>query len=144
MTLAKQGDKVKVHYTGRLEDGTIFDSSLRRDPIEFTIGGRELIPGFEKAVVGMNPGQTKKIKIDSDQAFGPRRSDMVIVVSREKLPEDMEPALGEELQMEQPDGALIAARVAEVTPSAVTLDANHPLAGRDLSFDLQLIEIVCE
>jgi peptidylprolyl isomerase len=142
MPLAKQGDTVKVHYTGKLEDGTVFDSSTEREPIEFTIGRLQLIPGFERAVVGMNPGDTKEVKIGQDEAYGPHREEMVAVVARENLPEDVPPSVGQRLEVQQPDGQVIPAWIAAVSDSAITLDANHPLAGKDLTFELQLVEIV--
>jgi peptidylprolyl isomerase len=142
MSTAKPGDKVKVHYTGRLDDGSVFDSSLQREPLEFTIGQQRLIPGFEEAVAGMNPGETKSTTIPADQAYGPRRDEMVLVVERQQLPENVQPAVGQQLQIQPPDGQPIQARIVDVSPSAVTLDANHPLAGQDLTFDLQLVEIV--
>lgn len=143
MTLAQQGDTVKVHYTGKFEDGSVFDSSHQRDePIEFTIGQGRLIPGFEKAVVGMNAGETKNVKIAADEAYGPHREEMTAVVAQDNLPENIEPSVGQQLQVKQPDGQVVAARIIEVSDSSVTLDANHPLAGKDLDFDLQLVEIV--
>jgi peptidylprolyl isomerase len=142
MSLAKQGDTVKVHYTGKLEDGTVFDSSAERGPVEFTIGQRQFIPGFERAIVGMNPGDTKKVAVGADQAYGPHRDEMVVVVAREKLPQGVPPTIGQQLQIQQPDGQTIPARIAEVSESEITLDANHPLAGKDLTFYLQLVAIV--
>lgn len=142
MGSAKPGDTVKVHYTGKLRDGTVFDTSTKREPLEFTIGQRQVIPGFEEAVVGMNSGDSKNVEIAADQAYGPHRDEMVVAVGREKLPEDVEPEVGQQLNMQQPDGQAIPVRITEVSESAVKLDANHPLAGRDLKFDLQLVEIV--
>jgi FKBP-type peptidyl-prolyl cis-trans isomerase 2 len=142
MTLAKQGDTVKVHYTGKLEDGTVFDTSQQREPIQFTIGEQTLIPGFERAVVGLSPGESKNTKIAAEEAYGPRREELVVVVERDRLPEDVEPAVGLKLQMHQPDGQVIPARVVELSDANVKLDANHPLAGQDLTFDLELVEIV--
>lgn len=140
MVAAKSGDRVKVHYTGKLEDGSIFDSSANREPLEFTIGQQEVIPGFENAVVGMSPGDSKTQNIPIDQAYGPRREDMVISVDRKEIPEDIPLQVGQRLRMSQ-EGHQIIVTVAEVTPENVTLDANHPLAGQNLVFDIELVEI---
>jgi len=142
MTQAKLGDTVRVHYTGRLEDGTVFDTSLDREPLRFTIGEGWLIPGFEEAVIGMNPGESKTTVIPADQAYGPHYEEMVIEVDRDQFPEDLEPEVGQQLQILQSDGRAIIVTVTEVSESSVTLDANHPLAGKDLTFDIQLMEIV--
>jgi len=142
MAQAKHGDTVKVHYTGKLEDGTVFDTSVDCDPLQFTIGEGQIIPGFEQAVLGMNPDESKTIKIPTDEAYGTRREEMVMVVDRNQLPADLNPAVGQQLQNRQPDGQTIVVTVTEVSESSVTVDANHPLAGKDLSFDIQLVEIV--
>jgi len=142
MAQAKYGDTVKVHYTGKLEDGTVFDTSLNRDPLQFTIGEGQVISGFEEAVVGMNPGESKTAKVPADKAFGPYRKEMVVVVDRNQFPKHLEPKVGEQLQIHQADGRTIVATITDVSESSVTLDANHPLAGKDLIFDIQLIEIV--
>lgn len=140
MVAAKAGDRVKVHYTGRLEDGSVFDSSADREPLEFTIGQREVIPGFENAVVGMSPGDCKTQNIPIDEAYGPRREDMVISVDRSEIPDDIPLQVGQRLRMSQ-EGHQLIVTVTEVTPENVTLDANHPLAGQNLVFDIQLVEI---
>lgn len=142
MTQAKPGDTVKIHYTGKLEDGTVFDSSMNREPLEFKLNGGQVIPGFEQAVVGMMPGESKTQKIPMDQAYGPYRSEMVIEVSRQQLPADLQPEVGQQLQVQQPNGQAVPVFITEVTDATVTLDANHPLAGEDLTFDIQLVEIV--
>ncbi|MCW3129649.1 MAG: peptidylprolyl isomerase [Methanophagales archaeon] len=142
MAQAKPGDTVKVHYTGKLEDGTVFDTSADRDPLQFTIGEGQIIPGFEQAVVGMNPGESKTIKVLTNDAYGPHREDMVLVVDRNQLPVDLIPEVGQQLQSRQPDGQIIVVTVIAVSESTVTVDANHPLAGKDLTFDIQLVEIV--
>lgn len=141
MAQAKFGDTVKVHYTGRLEDGTVFDSSLSGDPLEFTIGEGMIIPGFEQAVVGMSPGDSKTEHISVDQAYGPHREEMVVVVDRAQMPQELEPEVGQQLQIQQPTGQAIPVIVTDVSTSEITLDANHPLAGEDLTFDIQLVEI---
>ena len=141
MAQAKPGDTVKIHYTGRLEDGTVFDSSADREPLEFTLDGGQVIPGFEQAVVGMTPGESKTEKIPMDQAYGPHRPEMVLEVSRQQMPPELQPEVGQQLPVQQPDGQTIPVFVTEVTESTVTLDANHPLAGEDLTFDIELVEI---
>jgi peptidylprolyl isomerase len=141
MVYAKQGDTVKVHYTGKLEDGTVFDSSVNREPLEFSIGTGSLIPGFEQAVIGMTPGESKTERIEAEQAYGQHREDMVLVVDRQQMPEDMQVGVGQQLQIRQQTGQTIPVVVTDVSDSQITLDANHPLAGEDLTFDIQLLEI---
>lgn len=141
MTQAKVGDTVRVHYTGKLVDGTVFDSSSNRDPLEFAIGSGGIIPGFEQAVIGMNPGDSKTTHIPADQAYGPHRQEMVLVVEREQIPPDMDLQVGQQLQLRQENGYALPVIVTEVEEAQVTLDANHPLAGEDLIFDIQLVEI---
>jgi peptidylprolyl isomerase len=142
MAQAKNGDTVKVHYTGKLEDGTVFDTSIERDPLQFTIGEGRVIPGFEQTVVGMNPGESKTTKIPADKAYGPHRKEMVLVVDRNQFPVDLKPKVGQQLQSRQADGGAMRVTVTDVSESSVTLDANHPLAGKDLTFDVRLVEIV--
>jgi peptidylprolyl isomerase len=141
MVQAKQGDTVKVHYTGKLEDGTVFDSSVNREPLEFSIGTGSLIPGFEKAVIGMAPGESKTERIEAEQAYGQHREDMVLVVDRQQMPEDMQVGVGQQLQIRQQTGQTIPVIVTDVSDAQITLDANHPLAGENLTFDIQLLEI---
>lgn len=142
MTTAKQGDTVKVHYTGKLEDGTVFDSSTERDPLEFTIGTGMIIPGFEQAVLGMSPGESKTQVIAPDMAYGPYLQEMVVVVDRAQIPDEIEPEVGQQLHIQHDStGQLIPVVITDVSGSAVTLDANHPLAGEDLTFDIQLVAI---
>jgi len=141
MAQAKIGDTVRVHYTGKLEDGTTFDTSNNRDPLQFTIGKCEVVPGFEEAVVGMKPGESKTAKVPADKAYGPHRKEMVVVVNRNRFPADMEPKVDQQLQIRQEDGERIIVMVTEVSESSVTLDANHPLAGKDMTFDIQLVEV---
>lgn len=141
MEQARYGDTVRVHYTGRFEDGTVFDSSVDRDPMSFTIGGGHIIPGFERAVIGMCPGDSKTERIDADDAYGARRDDMVLEVRRDRFPENLMPEVGQPLQIRQPDGHTAQAVVARVDEETVTLDANHPLAGIDLIFEIQLVAI---
>ena len=142
MARAKYGDTVKVHYTGRLDDGTVFDTSANGEPLQFTIGSGQIIPGFEQAVVGMNPGESKTVKIPAEDAYGQRREDLIIEVEKSQLPEGLKPEVGLQLQSRQPDGRIVVLTIADVTESHVTLDANHPLAGKDLTFEIQLVEII--
>jgi len=142
MTQAQVGDMVKVHYTGKLTDGTTFDTSLERDPLEFTLGEGELIAGFEQAVLGMAAGESKTTTISADQAYGPHHAERVIDVERHHLPSDLQPEMGQQLQMTRPDGTTLSVMITTVTETQVTLDANHPLAGQDLIFDITLVEIV--
>jgi len=141
MTQAKEGDTVKVHYTGKLMDGSIFDTSSGRDPLVFTIGEGKLIPAFEQAVIGMAQDESKTVEIPSDEAYGPHREELVVVVDRKEFPEDVIPEIDQKLQLTQPDGQKIVVTVTEVSEEKVTLDANHMLAGKDLSFDIQLVGI---
>jgi peptidylprolyl isomerase len=142
MTQAQVGDMVKVHYTGRLTDGTTFDTSLERDPLEFTLGKGELIAGFEQAVLGMAAGESKTTTIPAAQAYGPHHAERVIDIERHHLPSDLQPELGQQLQMTRPDGTTLNVIITTVTETQVTLDANHPLAGQDLIFDITLVEIL--
>jgi FKBP-type peptidyl-prolyl cis-trans isomerase 2 len=142
MVQAKEGDTVRVHYTGKLKDGTVFDTSGDRAPLEFTIGGGQVIPGFEQAVVGMEPGETKTATIPPEEAYGPHREDMVLTVDRDLFPEEINPEPGQHLQVQQPYGRAAIVVVSEVSESTVTLDANHPLAGQPLTFDIQLVDLV--
>jgi len=142
MAQAKSGDTVRVHYTGRLDDGTVFDSSADRDPLELTIGGDRLIPGFEQAVIGMNTGDSKSVEIPADEAFGPYREELVTEVDRSRLPADLVPEVGQKLNMTDVGGRTTVVTVAEVSESSITVDTNHPLAGEDLTFDIELVQIV--
>lgn len=142
MSEAKEGDTVKVHYTGKLEDGTVFDSSEGRDPIEFTIGHRQVITGFELAVIGMNPGEAKTATVSAADAYGPRYDEMVVSVERDQFPAHLDPQVGQRLQIRQAQGQSITVTVTDVSESNITLDGNHPLAGKDLTFDIQLQEIL--
>jgi peptidylprolyl isomerase len=138
---AKNGDTVKIHYTGKLDNGATFDSSADRDPLEFKLGQGEVIPGFEEAVVGMEPGESKSVQVAAKDAYGPHHEELVTEVGREKFPPDMNVKVGQQLELQSTDGRRRVVMVTEVTDSSVTLDANHPLAGRDLTFDIKLMEI---
>jgi len=141
MTQAKKGDRVKINYTGTLKDGTVFDTSAGREPLDFTIGSGQVIPGFEEAILGMSKGEAKTVTIPVDKAYGPRNEEMVIKAPREHVPPDIDPQVGQKLQMGGPNGELIVVQVVAVTDEHVTLDANPPLAGQDLNFDIELVEI---
>lgn len=138
----RTGDTVAVHYTGRLADGTVFDSSRERGPMELTVGRGEVIPTFEEAVAGMEPGEARTITIPADQAYGPRRDELMVSVDRSDLPDHIEPRVGLALEVRQDGGDAAIVRVADVSATQVTLDANHPLAGEDLTFDLELVSIL--
>jgi peptidylprolyl isomerase len=138
--MANNGSMVKVHYTGTLGDGSVFDSSLERDPLQFKLGCGQVIPGFEEAVLSMNVGETKTVTIPADQAYGQRHEELVLVVEKEKIPADLNPAIGDKLQMRQPNGSPVTVVVTEITEQTITLDANHALAGKDLTFELTLVE----
>ena len=140
MTQAKQGDVVKVHYTGKLQDGTVF-AATDHDTVQFRIGEHQVIPGFEQAVIGMTPKESKTVKIPSEKAYGRYHSSKVGVVSREKISSHITPRVGERLEVLQPDGQTAEVRITNVSKSMVTLDANHPLAGKDLVFEIQLVSI---
>ena len=142
MSKVNQGDTVKVHYTGKLEDDSVFDSSLEREPLQFTLGKGQLIPGFEDAVIGMEPGDKKSVKIPVDKAYGPRRDDMMVKVKKDEFPNDVDPEVGQQLQVSQSNGQAFNVIVTDIGDEEVTLDANHPLAGQDLVFDIELIDIV--
>lgn len=142
MASAKSGDTVKVHYAGTLSDGTVFDSSQDREPLEFTIGQNMVIPGFENGIVGMNEGDSREIPIPAAEAYGAYNENLVAAVPRSQVPAEMELELGMILQVRSPEGALARAMVRQITDAEVTLDLNHPLAGQDLVFQVQLVKIV--
>lgn len=141
MGQAKVGDTVRVHYTGKLNDGTVFDSSLEREPLEFSLGSGQVIPGFEQAVIGMSPGESKTQEIQSNEAYGPHRPEMVASVDRQQIPDDLPIALGQQLQLQHSSGQVIPVVVTAVEEAMVTLDGNHPLAGEDLVFNIELVDL---
>jgi peptidylprolyl isomerase len=141
MSQAKEGDAVKVHYTGKLQDGTVFDSSREREPLQVTIGEKTLIPGFEKSLVGMEEGQSKTVTLEPSEAYGEKRTDLVVDVNKSNFPEHITPKVGERLQVKQPDGSLVNVTITNIADDMVTLDANHPLAGETLVFDIELVKI---
>ena len=142
MSQVKSGDKVKVHYTGKLEDGTVFDSSREREPFEFTVGSGNVIPGFDAGVIGMNIGDQKTVAVPPNQAYGESREELIAQVKSGVFPENITPEIGQQLQMEQSNGQPINVVVAKIEGDTVTLDANHPLAGKTLVFEIELVAIV--
>ncbi|HEX8143056.1 MAG TPA: peptidylprolyl isomerase [Pyrinomonadaceae bacterium] len=138
---AKKGDTAQVHYTGRLEDGQVFDSSEGGEPLEFEIGAGRVIPGFDEGVRGMNEGDKKRIEIEADDAYGQRIEALVQQIGREGLNLDHEPQVGMQLSLQLPDGNEIPVTITEVTKDSITLDANHPLAGQKLIFDIELVNL---
>ena len=141
MTQAKSGDTVRIHYTGTLTDGSTFDSSAGRDPLEFQIGSGQVIPGFDSAVSGMTVGEKKQVEIPADEAYGQPNPQAMQAVPRAEIPADIPLEVGTQLQVQTPTGQVMPVTVTEVTETEVTLDANHPLAGKDLTFDIELVEI---
>ncbi len=142
MAQAKTGDTVQIHYTGKLADGTVFDTSRDRHPLQFTIGKGQLIAGFEQAVIGMNTGESKTAVIPADRAYGPRLDESVVEVDRKHLPPGLNAEVGQRLEITQTDDQTILVTVAAVSEASMTLDANHPLAGKDLTFDIELVKIL--
>lgn len=141
MTAAKSGDTVRIHYTGTLSDGSVFDSSEGRDPLEFTLGSGQVIPGFDNGVTGMTVGEKKTIEIPSDEAYGPVHEEARQDVPRAQIPAEIPLEVGIQLQMQSPTGQVVPVTVVAITEESVTLDANHPLAGKDLTFALELVSI---
>ena len=141
MAQAKPGDTVKIHYTGRLGDGKVFKRACESNPLQFKIGKSMLMRAFEQKVVGMKPGESRTIKVTADKAYGPRHEEMVVAVDRKEFPDNVKPYVGLELDICQQDGKVFPAKVIEVSESSVTLDANHPLAGKALIFDIELVEL---
>lgn len=142
MSQVKSGDKVKVHYKGTLNDGSVFDSSEGREPLEFVVGSGQVIPGFDNAVMGLAVGESKSVNIPSEEAYGPYQENMVLAIEKDKFPEGLNLTVGEQLQIPSQSGQPIVVVIKEVADDKVTLDANHPLAGEDLNFNIELVEIV--
>jgi len=142
MESAKDGDVVRVHYICKLEDGEVLDSSVERAPLVFEIGGSHIMPFFERVVVGMRPGELRIAEMPAHEAFGPHREEKVVVVEREAFPSEVEPAVGMQLKSCRDDGKTIIITVTDITESSVTLDVNHPLAGKALIFEVMLEDIV--
>lgn len=141
MSQAKSGDSVKIHYTGTLDDGTQFDSSAGRDPLGFELGSGQVIPGFDKAVDGMAVGESKTVNIPAEDAYGTHRAEMVQDVPKSALPDDLEPSEGMALQAQGPDGQVVNLVITDVKDDSITVDGNHPLAGKALNFDIELVAI---
>lgn len=142
MAQVKTGDKIKVHYHGKLTNGETFDSSTGREPLEFEVGSGMVIPGFDEGVTGMTVGEKKTVNIPFAEAYGPKNPEMVIEMPKDRFPEDMQVEVGMPLMMSDQQGQQFQVTIAEIKEEAVMLDANHPLAGQDLIFDLELVEIV--
>lgn len=141
MSKVKENDTVRIHYTGKLTNGEVFDSSVDREPLEFTVGKGQMIPGMEKGVLDMEVEEKKTLNIPSSEAYGERNEQMMQEVPKTQLPEDLKPEVGQGLISQTPDGKEFQVTVAEVKDDAIVVDANHPLAGKDLVFDIQLVEI---
>jgi peptidylprolyl isomerase len=139
---AKNGNIVKVDYTGRYSDGTQFDTSIGKEPLKFTIGAEQVIPGFEEAVIGMKVGESKTVTIPADKAYGQRNEGLVEEVSRDLLSPTVTPTIGMQLYVTQEDGSKVYVVITALTDTTMTLDANNPMAGKDLTFDITLVEIV--
>jgi len=142
MPHAREGDTVHIHYTGRLKDGTVFETSTRGEPLRFHIGNDELLPAIQQTVIGMEVGESRTVTVPSAEAYGPRRDDMLMSVDRDRLPDGFVPAPGMILEVHRGDGRAIPVVVTSVEDDQVTLDGNHPLAGHDLDIDINLIEIL--
>jgi len=141
---AKPGDTVKVDYTGKLEDGTVFDSSIGKTPLEFTIGGGQVISGFENAVLGMKVGESKTVNLPPEEAYGAHRDDLVVTVDKSQLNPGVNFAIGQQLTGKYADGTPATVVIVAVTETTVTVDGNHPLAGKTLTFDIKLLSIISE
>lgn len=142
MAQVKSGDKIKVHYHGKLDSGETFDSSAGREPLEFEVGSGQVIKGFDEGVTGMTPGEKKTINIPFAEAYGPKNPEMIIEMPKDRFPKDMEIEVGMPLGMSDQEGHQFQVTIVEIKDAVVILDANHPLAGQDLTFDLELVEIV--
>jgi peptidylprolyl isomerase len=142
MAQANSGDTVKIAYTGKLNDGTVFDSSEGRDPLEFVIGENTIIPTLEASVIGMSIGDKATVEVTAENAYGPHQPDAIQTVERSMIPAEVELAIGAQLQATAPDGQVLVLTVAAIEETTVTLDGNHPLAGQDLTFDIELMEVV--
>jgi peptidylprolyl isomerase len=142
MTKAKSGDTVKIQYTGRLDDNSVFETSVDRDPIQLIIGQGRTIPALEEAIIGMETGESKTVEISAEQAYGAYHEELVHTVSRKVLPADMEPKIGKRLKATSMDGLAFSVTIRDISEKSVTMDANHPLAGKDLTFDIELVAIL--
>lgn len=141
MTRAQKGHTVAVHYTGKLADGTLFDSSREREPIQFVLGEPGIIPGFQDAVEGLQPGERVVRSIPAEQAYGDWRPELQVRVERSRLPEELSVKIGQHLQLSREDGREFTAKVSGIQDDSITIDANHPLAGKELTFDIELVSV---
>ena len=141
MKKAQVGDLVSVHYTGKLENGEIFDSSKERDPLEFTIGNKEFLTGFEDGVIGMQPGESKSVTLEPENAFGDRREGLLLEFPKKEFPQDITPTVGLQLKISNASGANMPVVITDIGEESVTLDGNHPMAGHTIVFDIELVEI---
>lgn len=141
MQAVKNGDTVRVHYHGRLTNGTTFDSSEGREPLEFKVGAGMVIKGFDNGVMDMKVGEKKTVNIPVEEAYGPKDAKLLMDFPKDRIPADLNPQLGMDLQMSNPEGQIFQVKVAAIGPDSITLDANHPLAGEALVFDIELVEI---
>lgn len=141
LIVAKNGNIIKVHYTGTLKDGTVFDTSIGRQPLEFTLGAGQLIPGFEKAVRGMGVGQSKIVTMPPEEAYGPFREDLVFIIDKDELPNNSDPEVGQQVQIKLAGDVSTSAVITDISETTITVDANHHLAGKDLTFEIQIVEI---
>lgn len=141
MSKAKTNDTVKVHYTGKLTSGEVFDSSVNREPLQFVLGSGQMIPGFDSAVNGMELNEKKTVTISSEQAYGPTSEELIQDIPKAQLPEDLKPEVGQTLVATGPEGQQTQVLVTEVSDASIKIDANHPLAGKDLVFEIELVEI---
>jgi FKBP-type peptidyl-prolyl cis-trans isomerase 2 len=142
MTQAKMGDTVKVHYKGKLDTGILFDTTEGSDPLQFTIGSKSLIQGFEEAVVGMSPGESKIVDIPPEKGYGRYRDDRVFKIDKKDFPEDIVPAEGMTLEIAASNGVMVSVQITEIEGSTITLDANHPFVEQTLTYEIKLVEIV--
>ena len=142
MAPAKEGDTIKVHYSGKFDDGTEFDSSRGEDPLECTLGGGQLIPGFENGLIGMSVGESKTLTVPPQEGYGEFREDLVLAINREEFSKDATPEVGQQLRLQKPGNQPFMVVIREVQDDTIVLDANHPLAGKTLTFDVELMEIV--
>ncbi len=140
--MTKIGDTVRVHYTGRLADGTVFSTTVGSHPLQFTVGSDTVISGFDKAVIGMKPGELKIVEIPAKEAYGSYNNELVQEINRQEVPSGLELKVGLRLRVRRENGRIATIKVVEMSESTVKLDANHPLAGKDLSLDIELIEII--
>ena len=144
MSQAKTGDNVKINFTGKLEDGSVFANTADSEPLEFKLGEGKIIPGIENAVEGMNEGESKTVKVPPEQGYGQRREELVAEVGRDNFPEGVDPQVGQKFEVQQQQGQTTVVRVIDTSEQTVTLDGNHPLAGKDLTFDLELLEVTAK